>query len=254
MMTTKATINGKNQDEVFAALRKEFPKEALDRDYQGHLYVKMSAVEDRLNEVLGFNYSNNILQSKVETILGIPYFLFDCKLTIRDDNGNVVCERSSAGGTQVRLATKGDNKGLPVDAAEDYKSAVQTAIKKAARSLGVGAYLSEDGSTTPKQGSNNVSAGNAPPKQVNTPEILSFKVLAKPNTHSKSVKVDVVIPDNGERGELILWNREADTLDAKIVNAFKVLNPGQTLCCEVIRGQFRNTTQFSIQKFVQRAS
>lgn len=244
MMTTNVTINGKNPEKVFEALRKEFPPEAIDQDYQGFLYVKMSAVEDRLNEVLGFNYSNEILQSKVETVAGVSYFLFDCKIIIRDDSGKTLCERSSAGGTQVRIATKGENKGLPVDAAEDYKSAVQTAIKKAARSLGVGAYLSDIES----QGKRKNSSSN---NTTSIPETLNFKVLSKPNTLSKSVKVSVVNTEGGEQGELVLWNREANTMDSKVVNAFKGLNPGQLLRCAVVRGVYRNTPQFSIQKFVQ---
>lgn len=222
-------INGK----PFATVRKELeaPFTHLVNDGTGkYLSVSIEQVEERLNSVLGFNYSfvpvgelklNNINGRYSLTGLGI--------ITIRDDNGGIVCTMCQGGGCDVILIDKvkgeiNDEK-VSKDLSSDYKSAMSDIKKKCAEGLGVGAYVKMQAKIRNNKfvavdergervnsatlGTSVSSGTNSNSSRVNNsnntePDSIVVQVQGKPVCRGKAIRIPGQLP-GGKVCEILVW-------------------------------------------------
>jgi hypothetical protein len=138
----------KTDEEVLEALEEEFPEEQLKtietgsgRNRKKFSYIPEPVVRNRLREVLGLNWSWEILREADTTFLvwdrdageklPQPAVVVTGRLTVNLPSG-ITVSREAHGGS---LLYSGNKAGDP------HKSASSNALKKAAYLFGVGAYL-----------------------------------------------------------------------------------------------------------------
>jgi hypothetical protein len=114
-----------------------FPKESeaiLKKGGRNLTYIPVGEVIMRANEVLGFNWSYEV----VDTFKDGDWITAHVRLTITTDD--TITSRDGFGGQKVKYTKSGD----AVDLGDEYKGAVSDALKKAFQSFGVGLYLARD--------------------------------------------------------------------------------------------------------------
>lgn len=210
-------INGKKDIEVYEALKEEFPDSALKYDDTRDItYLKGEAVSARMEQVLGFNYSEDFDECVIEEIPDVhgeitPFVRVKCTIRIYDDDHNLVVSRSRWGGTRVIRLGKGDRTGAVINLGNDLDTACTDAFKRCAREFGV---------TSPKVGKgnrlwrySNYEGSNAsgeerkqtvPPQQEEVYQIQYLSEFApKGNAGGYFANVKV----NGQdTAELVVWN------------------------------------------------
>jgi len=119
---------------AMAELRKPFPEDKIKKNYQGFDYVPPEHVIDRLNDVLGVEWSFEI--EDIEVLTGSHYQEVVCRgrMTIYGEH------RTAVGADTVSFAP---NEGAPYPNPFDkaFKSAVSNCMKLCARLFGVGNQL-----------------------------------------------------------------------------------------------------------------
>lgn len=114
-----------------------FPKESeaiLKKGGRNLTYIPVGEVIMRANEVLGFNWSYEV----VDTFKDGDWITAHVRLTITTDD--TITSRDGFGGQKVKYTKSGD----AVDLGDEYKGAVSDALKKSFQSFGVGLYLARD--------------------------------------------------------------------------------------------------------------
>ena len=127
------TINGTALSKIRQALVAEIPVSSANWSFDSRTnqpsYIKADAFERRFNEVIGpLNYSRVPELSQLVTIEDKTYVQTLVKVTIYDDNGDVVCERAANG---VSMTGNGDPKS-------NYASAESEAFKQLCFDMGIG--------------------------------------------------------------------------------------------------------------------
>lgn len=129
-------------------------------DYNGNIieldYIPGRYVIERLNEVLGLNWSFEIKQHLVDT--GIMQVAVLGRLTVFE-NGNIIKSAEQWGGTYITRTIKGTVTAL----GDDLKIAGTDALKKCATQLGVALYLYDNKENTVV---GNVLSGEPSEKQI----------------------------------------------------------------------------------------
>lgn len=131
------TINGKELKTVMEELKEPFKKYAVD--FNGKPNIPYEVIRNRANEVLGFNYSTEIdVQTyEVETEYDVRV---SCKITIYDDDGNLVATRSHMRSDILTRYSK-DHKMKALKICfdnDDFSSVVSLAFKKTFSMFGLG--------------------------------------------------------------------------------------------------------------------
>lgn len=106
-MDTKRTINGRTVEEIRSLLKAPLPKEAVAiRDYDGVAYIKADAILERLDEVLGFNYTVDFPVN--EAAMSGKTLTYKCKCVVElyDDEDRLVTSRAMWGGSDVIFANE----------------------------------------------------------------------------------------------------------------------------------------------------
>lgn len=134
-MSEARKINGKTAQEVLEALK--VPFENCSVDFNGNSIIPYEAIRQRANDILGLNYSDRI-DVAYQEIEGEHNVRVTCTISIYDDEGKVVAERSHMR-SDVLTRYKNNNK-LSFDN-DDFSSVVSLAFKKAFSMFGLGAQF-----------------------------------------------------------------------------------------------------------------
>lgn len=152
MAATKRTVNGLDVSEVMAKLAEPFPEEqevCREIDGKDFWYIKVPVIMDRLDKVLGLNWTSKV--TEIIRTSGISYEVFSTyerkrvpregseyivtvEIMIYDDEGKLVSTRTGIGAKLGEPNMKTTPDGL-------IKAAKSQALKNAAESFGVGLYL-----------------------------------------------------------------------------------------------------------------
>lgn len=265
-MDSKRTINGKPFQTVMGELEQEFAK--LTTDAKGNLALPIELVEGRMRSVLAFNFSfEPQYQPQVYELGGKAAIFVVVKISIFDDEGQLVCSRSHGGGADI-IISKGSNS--PIDMSADYKSAISDAFKKAALSFGVGSYIkmdakeskyiaSDKGSSAKKQGAADKSANtkDEPKPQNSGDDNVSFTVLELPNeklSNGSLSRLEVKVKDqDGREGMLIIWDKAIKNADPKVIDAIKSWKMGEEKHVKksympIVEKTYRGMLQFNVNE------
>lgn len=135
------TINGKEVSVILNELQKLFTDFAVD--FNGKPYLPYEQIKQRANAVLGLNYSHNHSLS-FEQIEGEFCVIVHAKISIYDDSGNFVCERSHTRSDILQRYSekRGELAGKLSFDNDDFSSVVSLAYKKAWAMFGLGDQFS----------------------------------------------------------------------------------------------------------------
>lgn len=190
-------INGKTKEEVINELKRPFTKDQIKYNHSDQPYVPIDLVEERLDSVLGLNWSFKLMEPiKVLPLKEInndgemknTINLLGCGiLEIWDDDGNLISSRASGNGTEAITLKSGFYK----DISTDYNSAVSYILSKAAKRFGVARTLDIKSSSNPADGSDSA-------------QIKIVELLSKGSENSKMFRFNV--RDNLNRdAHMIIW-------------------------------------------------
>ena len=212
-------INGKKEIEVYEALKAAFPDSALKYDESRDItYLKGEEVMARMEQVLGFNYSEEFDGCVIEEIPDAngeiaPFVRMKCTIRIYDDDHNLVKSRSRWGGTRIIRIGKGDRAGAVINLGNDLDTACTDAFKRCARAFGV---------TSPKVGkgnqlrrySNYKSLNVTNEKQKEVPvqkgEVYQIQYLSEFMSKGNAGGYFANVKINGQEvAELIIWNNDS---------------------------------------------
>lgn len=260
-MENKRTINCKTFDECMILLKKPF--NYLVEDFAGHPCLSEHQVRERLDNVFGLNYSFVLTkQPNIETIDNIRYTI-SCTayLEVRDDNGNFICRRSQAGGTDVVIPSQ---KTSPMDLSNDDKKAVTDCFKKCAKLFGVrasllaGGKVYHRGEVFPEE--NEDAADPIPPvnkddnistKETPIGEVKVFQLKSAAITDNKKVKFEVV-DGEGNAGVLVIWNNKKGKLSPDISKKLATFAPGMRLEVDFKEApEFKGKRQFVVENILK---
>jgi len=218
------TINGKSFSQVIQELSEKFDQTTTD--YIGNVALDIVDVEDRLSNVLGLNFSVETSSSSLENIFSDSYVLFNAIITIFDDEGNIVCKRTHVGGRRVSISTK---TGKAVEFVNDYKTAFQSAVKKAAKSIGVGRYLSR--------------------KENRTLDTVIFTIAARPSTSKGNTFYNVSFVENQKNipATLTLFKNDVANISNNKLEVLNALLPGDKIETKVIKTLKNNLLYFTLK-------
>jgi stress-induced morphogen len=216
------TINGKNFNEILKELQKPFEKEWFN--YEKNSYIPSEHVEQRLDDVLGLNYSFEIVsepellqfagkkQTKNKQIVDtlIQAYVSIGVISIYDDQGVLVSKRSCGG--KKNIITINDLEDTIKDIGNDFKSCITDAFKKCAKAFGVGRYLdikynknqgkNISGDNKPdNRGTNNQSQSNDSTANDSTTSEIKLRLKSKAKSDKKGLTFDVV-DGKGRQGTL----------------------------------------------------
>ena len=147
------TINGKEYAQFFTELTAPLESE---KKYDGASYITIKSLNKRITQVaMPWNYVYEAGQPQILTARSTMAVVVVGKLTIIDDDGNVVASRQVPGGCDIAFSTS-----TPDKTASELKSAVAAASTEAYKNcwqeFGVGA----DAVSYPKKGKTNANAGS----------------------------------------------------------------------------------------------
>jgi len=258
------TINGKTFDEVQKLLDERF--ELLVKDSTGNfLTPSIEIVEEKLNQILGLNYSFKLTKDpELVTLFGIPSYVGSGEIQLHDDEGNFVCSRSQGGGTNVVLIDvkdKFDPEGNPVkkpkDLSNDYKIAVTDIMKKCAQALGLGLYLLKEKNISMNKyvdtSNFNTDRGrgqNSRSTDGDQPVSLTgnyFVAAGAGRIAGRAFRLPVK-DSSGRMGEFVLWESLFSNLGTGVLACLKNIKTGGTINADVTKDTSRNSLQFIVTK------
>lgn len=251
------TINGKTLEEVMRRLKEEF--EELITDEKGRPAISYEQLRERLDEVLGLNYSFEALNVRLIEVDGKKAFCGDGLITIKDDDGKIVCKRMHGGGEDIIMAKNG---GKSVDLSNDYSRAISTIFKKACKSLSMDDQLqklrNEDkyvsaqkskGNNSSKNKSNKNNKDNVrsidDKKAAKEGDMIAQEDYSSSCETSKNFKIKV--KKDGKEGFLLFWKNQ---LDEKFIEGIKKIKIGYKFDLsklEIIEKTYNNELQFHVQ-------
>lgn len=199
-------INGLSLKEVKERLSAPFPASAfgtLEIGKRSVEYLDIDVIEERLNDVVGvFNWSFNVEPAQVIEISSRKAICLVGRLSIYDDDGRLVCEKSSCGGAKVIISSAtGEAEDIP----NDCLIASRSVFKQCCKSL-FGVFKKD----TAQGQSQSTSQPAAPNQGVYT---VTFK---SPLTHfPKGYKAQVVVDGEYHQRELIIWESIVNKLTAE---------------------------------------
>lgn len=217
------TINGKSPADVLKELSVPFE---FVREKETNYYVPSCMIQERLDEVLGLNWSFEPTSKPELTELDQKhYFLCDGQISIFDDEGNLFARRSQSGGVEV-IIIKGSGKVKNL--VDSKKAAVSSCFKKCAEMFGVGRNIALDTNNDklvkyPVKNSrkNNMNNNHSASGQPGTPDekkdtkgssnpkgnenTMSFTVTDKVKITKTFTKVPVKDHVSGKEAVLVFW-------------------------------------------------
>jgi len=123
--------------DLLAQLAAKFPKKIESSLSKGGVkltYIPVSSVIARANEVLGFDWSYQVMSTHRDD----DWIIAHVRVTVT--NGEGCSMRDGFGGQQI----KHTRAGAILDLGHEYKGAVSDALKKALQAFGVALYLASD--------------------------------------------------------------------------------------------------------------
>lgn len=249
-MSTNRTINGKSFKEVQEALKAPFS--TVTKSLSGFDALTIEMVEERLDEVLGLNYS--FVLTKAPELTNLPsdtgdslFFLMGVgEIQVFDDDGNLVARQAQGGGARVIYI---DKTGSPKDPTDNLQAAITDIKKKCAKNgLGVGRYLSLDpksNSASPKdknQRSNNRSQNQSNNHSIN---YIQLKVLSNATTFRDRIVYRVSTPDN-KKYDAVIWDKVIRKLDDDTSEKVKTFVPGSSFWAEIEEKLFEGEKQLRV--------
>lgn len=251
-------INGLTFEKVKEKLTERFSLVTTDQT-DNYESVPAELLKMRFIEVLGLNYSFEVVSIEIKEIAGSHSVVGVGKISIYDDDGNFVCSRSQAGGCNVVIVKA---TGIPKDLSNDYKSAVSDIFKKCCQELGTALYIiierkeKEGKYVTPGLGKK--SHGQQKSYQQNTnqqktqqqkvdivdkgdtyplPKTLTVVGIGK--TSGKALRIPVK-DSAGKMGEFLLWETMFNQANVDVLAKLKSAKAGMTISTvykENVRGE-----------------
>jgi len=175
------TINGIALSKVRQALVAEIPVSSENWSFDSRTnqpsYIKVDAFERRFNEIIGpLCYSRVPELSQIVVIEDKTYIQTLVKVTIYDDNGDVVCERAANG---VSATGNGDPKS-------NYATAESEAFKQLCYDMGIGSAQQKQVGFVKK--SDKVESSKAASRSTSgNSEVMPTVALPKGEQHIKAV-------------------------------------------------------------------
>ena len=207
------TINGHELGEVMEQLQKEFDcSELRFNDALKVPYLPYSVVKQRLDDVLGFNYSV-AYDANVDELPDVgdaltPFVRIKCTITIYSDDGLVVSSRSCYGGDRIiRLSSSsGERAGYIPNYGNDLDGACSDAFKRAAKLFGVTSKLVGKGNNT---GKSNTKASRS---QKGAVKVLHFRSEFQPvgSTGGYSASVE---DESQKPYRLVVWKNQLNIME-----------------------------------------
>lgn len=203
------TINGKEFKTVMEELKVPFKKYATD--FNGKPNIPYEAIRNKANEVLGLNYSDEIDVQTYE-VEGEFSVRVKCKISIFDDDGNLVATRSHMR-SDILTRYSSDNKKKPLKICfdnDDFSSVVSLAFKKTFSMFGLGDQFAVD----------------------NANESMNHVVTNKPEESSNGIKnvkamvsfISKVNEDEGAGEIFTFQSSEGKIINFKVEDREKVSN------------------------------
>lgn len=131
------TINGKSFEDIMTALKQPFENHSVDFD--NNATIPYELVKERANSVLGLNYSVD-MDIQHREIEGEQHITCVCKISIFDDLGSLVAQRSHARADFHERFKKDHylNPGKLLTKGDEFSSMASLAYKKAFTMFGLG--------------------------------------------------------------------------------------------------------------------
>lgn len=172
------------------------PVEPRTRKGKGGLefkYVKASDVIDVLNEAFGYEWSSEILETKKEDGYIITRVRLSVNLKDKDGAVNTVY-KEAYGGVEIK---KKSYDGSFVDLSNDYKTAMVSAIKKAAEQFGIALHLDDYYSSQPtnKKSFTPTSYKRENPPTPNRTDVSNPKAESSTTIKVSKKEVETVVDD-----------------------------------------------------------
>lgn len=208
------TINGESWETILEELRKYEPKEGSK---EGKSFYKIEQYRKRLNEVLGLNFST--VYSEPNYILlnsGQEIFSLLCTLTIRDDDGNIVCQSSGYGGKPIQYSAT----GLCYTAHLTPSYAQAAALSQACKDIGLFGDVEDDYIPEYGNASGKKEEYDAKENSSSALEYVTFLLYSPFRTHTDKNKqtnyyLDAIREDTGEKVELIFYGNDMNKAEHK---------------------------------------
>jgi hypothetical protein len=236
-------INGHTFKDAFDLLNQKFEFVTLDQTGQ-YESIPAELIKKRYNDVLGLNYSFEPSELELKEINGSYAIVGKGKITIIDDDGNVVCSRGDYGGCNAVIYNE---NGKAKDLSDDYKSAVADIFKKCCQNLGTGLYIvierkAKDGryvkpgtrrpkqqkSYNPTQSDSNNKAFNSNSTEESC---KTLTVSALGQIKSKALRLPAKDAE-GREGILLLWESEFAKVNQDVLEKLKTASSGLVFKCQ----------------------
>ncbi len=200
----EVTINKKKPEEVIKELKKDFDESFYEKGFNGFISVNVQHYLDRLDKVVGlFNYDIET----IETIVTEQSILKSVKITIFDDNRNIIKVATGDGGAEF-IVPAGSDKQKDPDNTND--TAFSDAFKRACRRLGIG--LDVYRLNRKLAGKDKISKNTKCSRAV-TGEIEEFHVIfTEPLVASQKNSYTAKVKDETGEYSLVLWEREVEIM------------------------------------------
>jgi len=252
------TINGKSFKEVLTQLQADFAK--LIKDEKGNLSYSYEQAKERADEILGLNYSFELLNMRLVEIDDKKAFCGEGLIIIYDDDGNEVCRRMHAGGANIIIHRE---TKVPVDISNDYTSAVSDIFKRVCKSLSMDKQLLKfrnedryvDAAALSKNNSNKNSNKNNSiknnvrsiddKKAAKEGEMIALENYSSSCENKLSYKIKV--KKDGKEGYLVFWKNQ---LDEKFIDGIKKIKTGHKFDLsklEIEEKEYNGEIQFHVK-------
>lgn len=172
-------VNGRNWEDVLKLLQNAKPKKGKKMKFEFIPVEEYLKVLDKYVGVTNYTTEYSELQYfKVQS--GQDMFTIRCRITILDDDGNVVTFKEGMGGSE--FAYSQDNGGRDVNLKNSPVYAQQSAFKTAAKSIGCFDFYGSSDSSDEKPSQNERQTQNAKPAQASSSggkKVLSVHSVGK---------------------------------------------------------------------------
>ncbi|WP_113675747.1 hypothetical protein [Vallitalea guaymasensis] len=237
MQNNNRTINGQPFNQVMKEFRKNFAYSDFKKDFMGRKYIPIDKVVDRLNKVLGLNYSFEIKTIQHVQIGNNHAFIPTAIFAIVDDNGKLITKTSSTKGKNVIFPTiKQGNKRIPdysnpKDIADDAASAGSMALKKCCKNLGMPIT--------------DTQCDQEPP--VDNQKVYNLTINSAFSTSNKCIKVNVINRDTNKTRDLIIWNNQKATLGEDRISKMLKCRVGTAFEAYVEETEYKGIPQYTLK-------
>lgn len=195
------TVNGKPLNEVIDALQAPFPEDViLTKKGTGFKYAPVEAYQDRIDSVIGAGNYDFVTESpNLITVRNASAVSISGQISIRDDEGNVVCSKGGTGGAKI-IIVKETNE--PKDLANDIKSATSDLFKSCCQKFGIGAEI--------KKMNDDANGSDEQAIQPTKVFIISgFKSMGTNGYKATAMK------ENGQKIALVFWQDAVGEVEKK---------------------------------------